>query len=145
MKRNSRSWTDGELMKRFLITALAVAFGGAGAYGIVAAASTLSPFSIVDANPTAKIDYADFVSIMLTGVSLILAALGFVVAILAFIGWNSIGDRVSSLAKTFLQDAMQEGGQLHTLVKNEAKSIIYRGIEPVDTEFEETGKEEGKS
>jgi|GEM_PF-1691766 len=132
-------------MKSFLITVLAVSFGGAGAYGIISAASTLSPFSITEGNPTAKIEYADFVSIMLTGVSLILAALGFVVAILAFIGWNSIGERVSSLAKTFLQDAMQEGGQLHTLVKSEAKSIIYRGIEPVDTEFEENGKDEGKS
>jgi hypothetical protein len=82
---------------------------------------------------------------MLTGVSLILAALGFVVAILAIIGWNSIGDRVSSLAKSFLQDSMKEGGELHNLVKNEAKSIIYRDIEPIDTQFEENVSKEGKS
>ncbi|MCT8327926.1 hypothetical protein [Albidovulum sediminis] len=132
-------------MKRFVTTVIAVAVGGAGAYGIVHAASTLTPFSVADASPRTSIDYADFVSIMMTGISLILAALGFVVAILAFIGWNSIGDRVSSLAKTFLQDAIKEGGELHDLVKNEAKSIIYRGVEPVDTEFEEGEKEEGTS
>ena len=87
------------------------------------------------ASNTIAIDYPTFVSIMLTGVSIILAALGFVVALLAFIGWNSIGDRVSSLAKTYLQEALHDGGELHTLVKNEAKEIIYRGVEPIDTDY----------
>jgi len=131
-------------MKRFVLTVLGVAIGGAIAYGIVAAASALSPFSIVDATPTTEIDYSDFVSIMLTGVSIILAALGFVVAILAFIGWNSIGNKVSELATTFLQDAIKEGGELHTLVKDEAKSIIYRGIEPINTDYDEVTKDEAK-
>jgi len=81
---------------------------------------------------------------MLTGVSIILAALGFVVAILAFIGWNSIGNKVSELATTFLQDAIKEGGELHTLVKDEAKSIIYRGIEPINTDYDEVTKDEAK-
>lgn len=158
-------------MKRFFVIVLVLAFSGAGAYGIVQAASALSPFSVVNANPTTKLDYADFVSIMLTGVSLILAALGFVVAILAIIGWNSIGERVSSLAQTFLKESMSEGGELHNLVKSEAqssiyqnmqismktggelhnlvkseaKAIIYRGVEAVETEFVEAVNEEGKA
>ncbi|MGO4915693.1 hypothetical protein [Pseudogemmobacter sp. W21_MBD1_M6] len=150
-------------MKRFLITVAAIALGGAGAYAIVLAVSLISPFTVVNADavaethypsailrllldipqePITRINYSDFVSIMLTGVSLILAALGFVMALLAFIGWNSIGDRVSSLAKTFLKDAMEEGGELHNLVKEEAKSIIYRGVEPVDTQYDEGAREE---
>ena len=56
-----------------------------------------------------------------------------------------MSERVSSLAKTFLQDAMKDGGELHNLVKEDAKSIIYREVEPVDTDFEERGKDEGKS
>lgn len=40
---------------------------------------------------------------------------------------------------------MKEGGELHNLVKNEAKSIIYRDIEPIDTQFEENVSKEGKS
>lgn len=152
-------------MKRFLFMVAVLALGGAGAFGIIKAVSVISPFAVVNANAaaehnftspvlrtlfgasqdsTTRISYSDFVSIMLTGVSLILAALGFVVALLAFIGWNSIGDRVSSLAKTFLQDAMKEGGELHDLVKNEAKSIIYRGVEPVDTQYDEGAKGDDK-
>jgi hypothetical protein len=132
-------------MKSFLTTVAAVAIGGACAYGIVHAAASLSPFTVGSGGANSQIDYSDFVSIMLTGVSLIVAALGFVVAILAFIGWNSIGDRVSSLAATFLKEAMKENGELYNLVKSEAKAIIYRGVEPIDSEFEEIEKDEGKA
>lgn len=58
-------------MKRFLLTALAVAFGGASAYGLILVVGRLSPFTIVDTNPSSTNDYSDVVSIMLTGVSLI--------------------------------------------------------------------------
>jgi hypothetical protein len=111
--------------------------GGAGAYGIIAVASALTPLTVAGNATRTSIDYADFISIMLTGVSLILGALGFVVAILAFIGWNSIGDRVSSLATSFLKDGLKEGGELRSLIRNEAKDIIFRDIEPVDIEFED--------
>lgn len=126
-------------MKNFLTVCMAVAtgvvVGGVILYGI----STMSPltFSTGHSGSIRQLDYPAFVSIMLTAVSVILAGLGFVIALLAFIGWNSIGDRVSSLATTFLRDAMKEGGQLHSLVKDEAKAIIYRGVEPVDTEYDE--------
>lgn len=155
-------------MKRFSILALAVAVGGAGAYGIVQAIYRLSPVSVVNSDPKIEVAYADLISILLTGISLILAALAFVIAILAIVGWNSIGDRVSSLAKTSLQEAMKdggslhelvkleaqsttnrnvqasmrEGGELHNLVKKESKAIIYRGVEPVDLEFAEVSKED---
>lgn len=136
---------DGARMKRFMTTAVSVAIGGAGAYGLIKAVSALTPLWIVDGARAVKMDYVDFVSIILTGVSLILAALGFVVAILAFIGWSSIGEHVSQLATSFLKEAIKDGGELHKLVKDEAKSIIYRGIEPVDTEFEDSGAGEGKA
>jgi len=133
-------------MKNFVFWSLAIALGVAMGIGIVSLVTNLSPYTLTNgSSPTAeRIEYKDFVSIMLTAVSLILAALGFVIALLAFIGWNSIDSRVSTLAKTFLQNAMKEGGALHDLVKAEAKEIIYRGIEPVDTDFEEETDGEGK-
>jgi hypothetical protein len=126
-------------MKNFVFWTLAVAIGVILGSGIVNLVANFSPYTIANATSeqTSSLDYTAFVSIMLTAVSIILAALGFVIALLAFIGWNSIGVRVSSLAKTFLKDAMEEGGTLHDLVKAEAKEIIYRGIEPVDTDFED--------
>ena len=119
-------------------TVLQIALGIVLGVGLCALIWSFSPVALVRASPaTVNISYVDFVSIMMTAVSLILAALGFVIAILAFIGWNSIGAKVSTSAKEFLKESVKDGGELHNLVRAEAKEIIYRGIEPVDTDFEE--------
>jgi hypothetical protein len=130
--------------------------------------SHFSPFVISASSGanTVEISYTAFVSIMLTAVSIILAALGLVFAIVAVIGWNTIGERVSSLATTFLQNSFKDGGDmhktigervsslattflqnsfkdggdLHTLVKKETQSIIYKGVEAAD--LSETPNEE---
>jgi hypothetical protein len=81
---------------------------------------------------------------MLTAVTVVLAGLGFVVAVLAFIGWNSIGNRVSALATTFLKDALDDGGPLHNMVKDEVKEIMYGEIQPVDYDYEEDEQNESK-
>ena len=126
--------TERNAMRTVLLVAFGVVLGG----GLSALIRNFSPVSLVRASPaTVNINYVDFVSIMMTSVSLILAALGFVIAILAFIGWNSIGAKVSTSAKEFLKESVKDGGELHKLVRAEAKEIIYRGIEPVDTDFEE--------
>lgn len=115
-----------------------IAVGVALGVAICALIWMYSPVQVTRNSPASiSISYVDVVSIMLTAVSVILGALGFVVAILAFIGWNSIGDKVTTASREFLRESVKEGGDLHALVKKEAKSIIYRGIEPVDTEFEE--------
>jgi len=135
-------------MKRFVFWVSCITIGGALAYGLVVVATLLSPFTLASSGSgsTAQMDYSDFVSIMLTGVSLILAALGFVVALIAVIGWNSIGDRVSSLSTKLFTDSLdedgelrelvrvslQEGGELYDLVQEEAKDIIYRGVQAID-------------
>jgi len=117
-------------------TILKVALGVILGVGMAALAWSFSPISITRQSPsTINISYIDFVSIMLTAVSVILAGLGFVIALLAFIGWNSIGNKVSASSKEFLRESVKDGGELHTLVRNEAKEIIYQGIEPVDIEF----------
>jgi hypothetical protein len=131
-------------MVRFLIIVAAVAIGGALAIGLANVISATSPVQIIESSNRVEISYSDFISIMLTGVSIILAVLGFVIAILAFVGWNTIGERVNGLAISFLQDAIKEDGKLYNLVKDEAKNIIYRGIDPIDEEFSEE-KDEAKS
>lgn len=119
-----------------------VALGVVLGLGTCALIWNFSPIQVTRTSPAAvSLSYVDFVSIMLTAVSVILAALGFVIAILAFIGWNSIESKVSSSAKEFLRESIEDGGELHRLVKEEAKEIIYRDIQPVDSDYDE---EEGK-
>lgn len=131
-------------MKRFLTTAIAVALGVLIGGGILHFLSNASPVQFVSAptGTTTQIDYQTFISIMLTAVTVVLAGLGFVVAVLAFIGWNSIGDRVSALATTFLKNALDDGGSLHNMVKDEVKEIMYGEIQPVDFEFEDDEQSE---
>lgn len=97
-----------------------------------------------------EISYIDFISIMLTGISIILAAFGFVVAILAFIGWNSIGLRATSAAEVEVRRAMKNGGQLHETIRQEAREVFrYLGMESInasnadvnETDFEEGGSD----
>lgn len=131
-------------MRQFLLISASIAtgvvLGGIVLYGIY----TASPIEFVTtpARRAAEIDYQAFISIMLTAVSVILAGLGFVIAILAFIGWNSIGERVSTLATAFLKEAIDKGGALHKTVKNEVKDIMYRDISPVDINYEDDEKAE---
>lgn len=131
-------------MKQFLVIStsvvIGIVIGGIILYGIY----TASPIRFVSTPTDAVtlIDYQAFISIMLTAVSVILAGLGFVIAILAFIGWNSIGERVSTLVTSFLKEAIDEGGPLHKTVKNEVKDIMYRDISPVDTDYEDDEKAE---
>lgn len=118
---------------------LKVALGVVLGIGACALIWNFSPVQISRNSPTTiSLSYVDLVSILMTAVSIILAGLGFVIAILGIIGWNSIGAKVSESAKEFLKDSVKEGGELHRLVKEEAKEIIYAGIQPVDSEFDES-------
>lgn len=125
-------------MKLVLKVAMGVILG----LGACAFIWNFSPIQITRNSPVVvSLSYVDLVSIMLTAVSVILASLGFVIAILGFIGWNSIGAKVSESAKEFLKDSVKDGGELHRLVKEEAKEIIYADIQPVDSDFDEEGEE----
>lgn len=118
---------------------IGVVIGGAVLYGLYTAAPIR--FVGTSSGSVVQIDYQTFVSIMLTAVSVILAGLGFVIAILAFIGWNSIGERVSVLVTSFLKDALNDGGPLHNMVKEEVKDIMYRDISPVDTDYHDESEQ----
>lgn len=128
-------------MKRFLTTALAVLVG----ILMWKLISHFSPIKFVEisAKPDnnrfgLEVSYVDMVSLMLTGVTIVLAAFGFIVGVLGFLGWKSITAIADSSARAVVNEAIDDGGRLHKAVLAEARSIIrYSGVEAVDAEYEE--------
>lgn len=129
-------------MKNFLIVTLGVAFGIA----LWKLGAHFSPFTIVDHLPAKpsdgraiEVSYIDMVSLMLTGVTIILTVLGFVLAVLAFVGWKSIQAIAANSAREIVREAISDGGKLETLLKKEVQSQLrYQGVEEVDTDFDES-------
>lgn len=85
--------------------------------------------------------YADFISVMLTAISLLMALLAFFIAILAFIGWNSISGKVASEVSRFLADGFKDGETLHRMVVDQANRAMYEGVYTVDTDLNEEDTE----
>lgn len=137
-------------MKNFLTVAIGVVFGIA----LWNLAAYYSPFTIVDHVPVSstttrsiEVSYIDMVSLMLTGVTIILTVLGFVLAVLAFVGWKSIQAIAANSARKVVREAISDGGKLETLLKKEVQNQLrYQGVEEVDIDFDESngvGSEDG--
>lgn len=84
-----------------------------------------------------SISYADFISILLTAISLIMALLAFFIAILAYIGWNSISGKVASEVKSFLADGFREGQPLHNMLVEQKDKAMFEGVMEIDTAFQD--------
>lgn len=86
------------------------------------------------------ISYADFISVMLSAVTLLMTLLGFILALLAYVGWRELNERIkdSVLTKTteFLEEGFREGNSLHRLFEARRRRAAYTGVEPVDPEEE---------
>jgi hypothetical protein len=88
-----------------------------------------------------SLSYADFVSIMLTAVSLLITVLAVFLAVFGFIGWNAIENRVHEKTKNFLDEEFEEGKSLYNMLESRATEIIYQGILPIapgDSEDQDT-------
>lgn len=99
-------------------------------------------------SPSNSITYSDFISIMLSAISLLLTLLAFILAIFGFVGWTAINAKVSNDAKTFLTSGFVEGNALHTLVKDEVLKInreMYNGVLGIDREFDADVKAEDQA
>lgn len=77
------------------------------------------------------IPYADFITIMLTAVSVLLTALAIFLAVLGAIGWNSVRSNISDRASKFLEEGFREGNTLHNIVKQKTIEVMYQGVSPI--------------
>lgn len=88
------------------------------------------------------LSYADFVSIMLTAVSLLITVLAVFLAIAGVIGWNSIEQKVHTKTEDFLAKGFEKGGQLDRMVYQRVRDVVERkseeymfdGVQEIDLE-----------
>lgn len=105
---------------------------------------------------TVSITYTDYISIMLTALAVILAALAFFVGVLAIVGWGQIRtsaeERARQVAREMIAEslkkngdlrklvekAFEDGGELHDVARRSVRALeadIYAGI----TQLESSG------
>lgn len=93
------------------------------------------------------LSYADFISIMLTAVSLLMTVLAIFLAVVGFVGWTTIEQKVHGKTEDFLAKGFEKGGRLDRVVvemiERKTEEIMFRGIQPVG-EDDLNGNEEDK-
>jgi len=90
------------------------------------------------------ISYSDFVSIMLTAISLLMTVLAIFLAVLGFIGWTSIEQRVHSKTEDYLaklNDSIMEKAE--EAIREKTNAIMYEGVGAVEEEQEEDDPKDG--
>lgn len=94
-----------------------------------------------------SLSYADFVSIMLTAVSLLMTVLAIFLAVVGFLGWTTIEQKVHGKTEDFLASGFEKGGRLDRVVvemiEHKTEEIMFRGIQPVGDD-DLNGNEEDK-
>jgi hypothetical protein len=84
--------------------------------------------------------YADFVSIMLTAVSLLITVLAVFLAVAGFVGWTTIEQKVHAKTEDFLAKGFERGGRLDSMVvervttaiRSKTEELMFEGVERVD-------------
>jgi hypothetical protein len=102
-----------------------------------------------------NMSYADLVAVLLSASALLLTLLGFGIAILAFVGWNSIAAHAETVARTSIEESLKrnkplyktitsnavdatneflkvqfsEGGEMQKLVEKVAERSAYDGVD----------------
>lgn len=76
--------------------------------------------------------YTEFISIILTAISLLMTVLAFFLAVLGVIGWNSISTRIRERTEEFLNEGFKDGNSLNEMLRKRAEEIMYEGVTPVN-------------
>ncbi|KRB79871.1 hypothetical protein ASE00_19435 [Sphingomonas sp. Root710] len=113
------------------------------------------------------LSYADFISIMLTAVSLLMTVLAIFLAVFGFVGWTTIEQKVHSKTEDFLTTGFEGDGRLMEMLNermttaadakaDEIMEIIekrvveettyfsFMGVDPIDSEADDKDQPEGE-
>ncbi|MBS0989205.1 hypothetical protein JK182_11120 [Acetobacter okinawensis] len=84
------------------------------------------------------LSYADFISILLTAISLLMTVLAIFLAVIGFVGWTSIEQKVHDKTEGFLLDGFKKGGRLDAIVvstiEKKTEEIMFSGVEAVGSD-----------
>lgn len=78
------------------------------------------------------LSYADFISVMLTCLGVMLAIVTLFVGVLAVLGWTSIEARLRDHSIQYIGSELQEGKPLGELVRRAVREAVYEGVLPDD-------------
>ncbi len=81
-------------------------------------------------NSKLEISTVDFITIMLSSISVLLALLTIFLAVFGFIGWRAINDRVRDHSLTYLGNELQEGKPMFMLIQKAVLEEVYKGVRP---------------
>lgn len=85
---------------------------------------------------TYKISYADFISVMLTGISVMMTVLAIFLAVMGVMGWNAITTSVGDRTERFLKEGFEEGKPLHEMLQVQVTAAMYQGVSALESEPE---------
>jgi hypothetical protein len=92
------------------------------------------------------LSYADFVSVMLTAVSLLMTVLAIFLAVAGFVGWTTIEQKVHGKTEEFLASGFEKGGRLDRVVvemiERKTEEIMFNGVQTVREDDVPTGLED---
>ena len=81
---------------------------------------------------TYEISYSDFISIMLTAISLLMTVLAIFLAVFGVLGWSSIESRVHEKTEAYLaklEPVIQKS--VEEAIRAKTNELMYEGIEPI--------------
>lgn len=83
------------------------------------------------------LSYADFISVMLTAISLLMTLLAIFFGVLGVIGWNAISRGVQERTERFLVDGFKDGNALHVMLQKRVTEAMYEGVAAIETKLGE--------
>ena len=85
---------------------------------------------------TYTLSYADFISILLSAISLLMTLLAIFLGVAGVMGWNAISTSIGDRTERFLKEGFAEGEPLHEMLQTQVTNAMYRGVSAVDLEPE---------
>lgn len=75
------------------------------------------------------VSYADFLSVTLTALALMITILGFFVAAAGVIGWTTIENKLRDHSINYFKDQLGSDGKLREEIEQLIEELTYRGID----------------
>jgi hypothetical protein len=92
-----------------------------------------------------EISPVEFLTLILTSISVLLALLTIFLGVFAIIGWRSINDGVRDHSVAFLSGELEEGKAMFNVIKSAATQAMYEGVQRADEEqdFDDLAGDDG--